>query len=160
MDADELLDRPSARARLTDADDDTLALPEDRPLVVVCDATNADEASGLSKIADALGRALGDSAPVKTVTFETTWPLLRLHLGIDMILGAGGYNTVHEARLTGTPLRAIPRQRLYDRQDRRLVPAELLDDKDWPDPVLRSTCHAIYTNGAHGAIEEIEALVS
>ncbi len=38
------------------------------------------------------------------------WPLLEVMAGIDVLVGSGGYNTVHEARATATPLVALARR--------------------------------------------------
>ena len=151
FDEEDLLDRESARS--------ILGYEGDRYLVVVCDATDPSEASGLQRIAADMLRAYPDEVHVLRATLESTWPLMRLHLGIDLIVGAGGYNTVYEARLTGTPLRAIPRARLYDRQERRLRPIELLDDVDLPQVEPRRETVA-FTNGAHFAVDCIEDCVS
>jgi hypothetical protein len=48
------------------------------------------------------------------------WPALAVLPGVDVLVGAGGYNTVQEARATGTPFVALVRSRLYDRQALRL----------------------------------------
>lgn len=53
-----------------------------------------------------------------------SWPALAVLPGVDVLVGAGGYNTVHEARATGTPFIALARPRLYDRQALRLRPEE------------------------------------
>ncbi len=151
FDAADLLAREAARSRL--------GYEGDRHLVVVCDATDPMEAAGLQRIAGDIRRAFPNAVHVLQASLESTWPLMRLHRGIDLIVGAGGYNTVHEARLTGTPLRAIPRARLYDRQARRLRPSELLDDTDLPLVVARPATVA-FTNGAHFAVECIEACVA
>lgn len=151
FDEEDLLDRESARSRL--------GYEGDRHLVVVCDATDPSEASGLQRIADDILRAYPDDVHVLQATLEATWPLMRLHRGIDLIVGAGGYNTVFEARLTATPLRAIPRARLYDRQERRLRPSELLDEVDLPLVVARPETVA-FTNGVHFAVDCIEDCVA
>lgn len=53
---------------------------------------------------------------------QSPWerPMLAYHRGIDVIVGAGGYNTVYECNATVTPLVAIAERRLYDRQAKRL----------------------------------------
>ncbi|WP_163783215.1 hypothetical protein [Myxococcus vastator] len=55
---------------------------------------------------------------------RSTWPALAVLPGVDVLVGAGGYNTVQEARATGTPFVALARPRLYDRQALRLRPEE------------------------------------
>jgi hypothetical protein len=151
LDACELLSRDAARAELGHHDD--------RPLAVVCDTTKPSESTGLKHLARHLEQAYGDAVRVIHAKLEETWPLMSLHRGIDLLIGAAGYNTVHEARLTGTTLRAIPRQRLYDCQDRRLMPRELLEDSDPPPIRAKQEC-TTYSNGAHDAILGIEGFVS
>lgn len=152
FDAEELLKRDEARNQLGGS--------ANQPVVVVCDATDAHEATGLATVADRLRSRWGDRARVHTAQLEHTWPLLRLHLGIDLLVGSAGYNTVHEARLTQTRLRAIPRERLYDRQQRRLHPSERLEDLDIDLPPLRRQNAATYQNGSHAAVKAIEQLVT
>ncbi len=65
----------------------------------------------------------------------TVWPLLRVMPGLDVLVGAGGYNTVQEARAIGVPYFGFAHRRLYDRQDRRLRPGERVWDED--DAVAR-----------------------
>ncbi|MCZ7648341.1 MAG: hypothetical protein M5U26_24295 [Planctomycetota bacterium] len=95
------------------------------------------------------------------------WPLLELLRGVDLLVGAGGYNTVHEARSAGVPLLAVPRRRTYDRQDRRLRDAERLDEADPVScvrerlasaPPARSRAEPNYRNGVHAALDALERL--
>jgi hypothetical protein len=165
-DADELLAPAAARARLGVASHDR------RPLVLVSASgtdLEIDHARGLAArlgrlLPEALVRAVAPGSPANAV-----WPLLELLPGVDALVGAGGYNTVHETRATCTPLLAVPRRRVYDRQARRLRPAERLADEDLlvsrltellngpsapPRPPPR------YVNGVHAAVERIERLVA
>ena len=151
FDSDELLERSAVRAHF--------ACPADRALCVVCDATDRSEADGLAALAHALRQQLASVVHVHLATLEDTWPLQRLHLGIDLLIGSGGYNTVHEARLSGTPLRAIPRQRFYDRQHRRLQAAEWLDVMDLSGFAPQARVATPYSNGAVAAVQAIECLV-
>lgn len=150
LDAGELLARREARVEL--------GCMDSRPVVVVCDTADPAESAGLGYLAKQLSRSYGDAAHVLRADLERTWPLMRLHLGVDLLIGAAGYNTVHEARSTRTPLRAIARERLYDCQDRRLRPDEVLDEVTLPSPITRSP-DVCYVNGAHDAVRSIEELV-
>lgn len=73
-----------------------------------------------------LGPARGRGPPPEVLRVAV-WPALAVLPGVDVLVGAGGYNTVHEARATGTPLVALARPRLYDRQALRLRPEERAD---------------------------------
>jgi hypothetical protein len=147
MGPEELLPRSAARA--------ALGCPDDRPLVVVCDTTEPRESAGLAYLVEHLREAYGDAAHVMRASLEATWPLMRLHLGVDLLIGAAGYNTVHEARLTATPLKALARERLYDLQDRRLLSHEVLDDAALPGLATR-TSTVDYDNGSSEAVRCIE----
>jgi hypothetical protein len=136
-----------------------MGCPPDRPLVVVCDAADPEEAAGLATIADLLRSRFGSAVHVHQAELAETWPLMRLHLGVDLLVGAGGYNTVHEARLTATPFRAVARQRLYDRQHRRLRSREWLEVQDQNVPPRRPAATVRYTNGTEAAVDAIERLV-
>ena len=151
MGPEELLPRGEARA--------ALGCPDDRPLVVVCDTTEPRECAGLAYLAEHLREAYGDAAHVMLASLEATWPMMRLHLGVDLLVGAAGYNTVHEARLTATPFRAIARERLYDLQGRRLRSHEVLDDAALPELATRAST-ADYDNGTSEAVRCIEGVVS
>ncbi len=97
------------------------------------------------------------------------WPLLEVMAGIDVLVGSGGYNTVHEARATATPLVALAQNRKYDRQDVRLLRAERAGDEDdlirrvakYLDSRSASLIRTIpnYPNGVHAAVEQIERLI-
>lgn len=130
----ELLPRAEARARLGVAPGDT------RPLVAVMGCGTASEVDEAGTVAARLGSLLGDEARVRWLVPSGTpaapepasfrvpvWPALAVLQGVDVLVGAGGYNTVHEARATGTPFVALARPRLYDRQALRLRPEELAD---------------------------------
>lgn len=96
---------------------------------------------------------------------RTVWPLLPLLPGLDVLVAAGGYNTVQEARATGTPLVAFARPRLYDRQHRRLTPEERVEDEAEALRRIRQVLSRAagpqrvtprYENGVHAAVHHIE----
>jgi len=131
-DAHELWPRAKARARL--------GADGDRPLVLVLGTGSADEARAMAALAQDLARALGSRALVRCcappgVTSHASaacgppseepsaiwhWPALELFAGVDVLIGAAGYNTVAEARAASIPLLCIVRQRRYDRQRLRV----------------------------------------
>lgn len=96
------------------------------------------------------------------------WPLLQAMRAISVMVGSGGYNTVHEAKATSTPFIGIPRKRLYDLQYPRLeghsiamnyeeirqYVADEIEETDNSSPTPN------YCNGVHKAINVIEAIKS
>ncbi|RKG79084.1 hypothetical protein D7W79_11200, partial [Corallococcus exercitus] len=77
------------------------------------------------------------------------------------------YNTVQEARATGTPLVAWARPRLYDRQALRLREAEQVGDAAELEAKVASVLQLLlqegprarpgdWVNGVHTAVEAIE----
>ncbi len=125
----ELLPRAEARARLG------VPREEDRPVVAVMGCGNAAEVEEAGAVASRLQARLEGSAWVRWLVppgvaagpSVPVWPALAVLPGVDVLVGAGGYNTVQEARATGTPLVALARPRLYDRQALRLRPEERAD---------------------------------
>ncbi|WP_428264144.1 hypothetical protein [Haliangium sp.] len=161
-DRSELLDRAAARR--------ALGADGDRLLVLVTGTGRQDEIDQSEAVAESLSRALGDQAKVRFSAPgrpENRWPLLPLLAGVDVLVGAGGYNTVHEARATATPLLALARPRRYDRQAQRLRPNELVRA---PDELVERVRRALargprgpvpdYDNGVHHAVTAIEAVLA
>ncbi|MBZ4421348.1 hypothetical protein [Myxococcus sp. RHSTA-1-4] len=122
----ELKPRAEARARLG------VPVEDERPLVAVMGCGTPAEVAEAGAIASRLQTRLGDTALVRWLVPPvpaslrphplrvSVWPALAVLPGVDVLVGAGGYNTVHEARVTGTPFVALARPRLYDRQALRL----------------------------------------
>jgi hypothetical protein len=158
----ELMTRSAARRALG-------AEGESRPLVVVSGCGRAEEVEESRSIAARLAASLGDGALVRCVVplpeGEGIWPLLSVLPGVDVLVGAGGYNTVQEARVTGTPLVALARPRLYDRQALRLRPSELAASVEAllarvPLLLREGSARAAprYVSGTHAAVDLIERL--
>ncbi|AKF84270.1 hypothetical protein MFUL124B02_41485 [Myxococcus fulvus 124B02] len=180
---EEWLGREEARERLGVAPDDT------RPLVAVMGSGNALEVEEAGLIAARLQERLGALAPVrwlappgpwlsekaprkKNVVRDgaprplRVWPALAVMSGVDVLVGAGGYNTVQEARVTGTPLVALARERRYDRQAVRLRPGELART---PEELVERAVELVgsrprrdppsYANGARDAVALIERIL-
>ena len=127
----ELLPRAEARARLGASAEDA------RPVVAVMGCGTPAEVDEAGDLAARLQARLCDTAHVRWLVPPEgaasprpealrvpLWPALAVLPGVDVLGGAGGYNTVHEARATGTPFVALARPRLYDRQALRLRPGE------------------------------------
>ncbi len=169
----ELLDRTAARRRLGITCDD------ERPVVVVAGCGRWDEIEAARLVAVRMHEHVKGVALVRFVSVKGLavseryagsfiWPLLEVMAGIDVLVGSGGYNTVHEARATETPLVALAQNRKYDRQDVRLSPAErAVDEADVIDRVVKhfdsrsasSRTVPSYPNGVHAAVEAIERLI-
>jgi hypothetical protein len=175
----ELLPPTDAR-RLLNVESDTA------PVVAVIGCGRAEEADQMRRLAVQLANEFATVATVRFVTLHTNraevaacqsspglttvnlWPFLEAIRGVSVIVGSGGYNTVHEARATGTRFIGLSWPRLYDRQQRRLRSAERAtdvqavrqhvaaalapDDKDLQNP---PPC---YQNGVHQAVEIIKAM--
>ena len=123
-----------------------------RPVVLVMPSGTPAEADEMATIAARLEQQ-GDAH----IVLARRWPMLELMAGIDVVVGAGGYNTVNEARATRRPLVALCRERRYDRQRRRLRQHEIAGDAD--DVVQRLTAKPdfapdipAYHNGVHRAL--------
>lgn len=120
---DELLPRRSARRVLgLDADPGL-------PLIGVIGSGTGAEIEDLAAAAEGLRAALSERAEVllldpRTPEAAARWPLLGLLPAFDLVIGAGGYNTVYECRATRTPLLALARRRKHDDQAARLGPRE------------------------------------
>ena len=82
---------------------------------------------------------------------------------MDVLIGSGGYNLVHESRLTETQLFAFPQKRLYDNQFLRLTPNEYCESPEELIYRIEMTCNkkvktSTYENGAITAVKMIEKL--
>lgn len=118
--ADEMRPREEVRRALGVEDDEKLVA------VIGCGtAEEIEEARRLARRIEGAGRAVRLFTPFDEAP---RWPLFEDFLGFDAIVGAGGYNTVHEARAARRPLLSLPRRRLYDDQAGRLSAAERLED--------------------------------
>ncbi|GAB4569556.1 MAG: hypothetical protein Tsb0020_23790 [Haliangiales bacterium] len=167
-DADELLPRERARRELE--------VDPTADCVLVSGTGSEREIRAAAALAERLTRALSDSGTrAVEVRFSglgvagMRWPLLRWLRGVDLLIGAGGYNTVSEARATATSLLAFAQPRRYDRQVLRLRAGEHIDsERDVCARALaqlrqrrgRADERLWYDNGVHRAVDEIEAAVA
>ena len=169
---DELLDQVTAweLLRITDTH---------LPVIAVIASGLPGESQALNALAARLSHALIGRATVRLIALDQSsdtpavetvwlWPCLSAIRGIDLLVGAGGYNTVWEARATGTPLLAIARPRLYDRQDVRLESHErVANEAEAQQRVLALVEQAAghrksvpdYVNGVQSAIQRIDVIV-
>ncbi len=138
---------------------------QSQPLVVVSRSGMPAESKFFEALAEELIERLGDRVQIRlirppgsseslAVDSMEIWPLLQSIRGVDAIVGAAGYNTVVEARSSGTPLLSFPQSRLYDRQQRRLTKRETMANIDQVVARLES----LATRYSHG--REIPAFVN
>jgi len=158
-DADELASPEDARTEL--------GVTDESPLVCVVASGKAEEIAAAEERVRQLAEHLGNRAHVRFLSVlkigscPPFWPLIRLLPGVDLLVGSGGYNTVYEARATGTPLLAIPQQRLYDRQDQRLRAEESIDAAELNERVAavrRKPTTPRFENGVHAAVRALRSL--
>jgi len=164
-------DRSAARRRLH-------LSGEKRPVVLVAGTGNREDIDHFAGVADALEQELGRDArivfaslpgvPLGRVSRDVSeirlWPLVDVLSGVDVLVAAGGYNTVQEARGFGCPLVGWPRERRYDRQDRRLTESEtVVGETELIERVSQylsgSAPTRLATVQTNGAVEAVEILL-
>jgi len=178
-DAHELLSPFEAR-RVLDVESDTL------PVVAVIGSGRAQEVEQMDRLAGRLASEFGSRAAVRFVALRARnvvergrppenagrisnlWPFLQAIRGVSVSVGNGGYNTVHEARVTQTPLVALARPRLYDRQERRLTEKEVVSGfqavRNRVAAAIAPTSSGLtesppqYENGVYAAIDILDRL--
>ena len=110
------------------------------PLIVVSGCGTSDESLQMARFALRLHSDFSANCHIRMTSLDesavqeageigvTMWPLLAVLTGVDLLIGAGGYHTVYESRVSQTPLFAIAQKRLYDRQAHRLLATEQAAD--------------------------------
>jgi hypothetical protein len=158
---------------------------EGRALVLVLGCGRASEIIEMQLLADELADRFADRAvvcwsapdgvnstrgdgtqfisPSRAVQLSV-WPMLKYLPGVDLLIGAGGYNTVAEARATGTPFIGLVRERLYDRQSIRLADSERCADMPAVISAVeqrlqpRTPVSIQFENGVHAAVRFLKSL--
>lgn len=168
--ATELLSREAARRQLR--------VESELPVVLVPAAGRPEEVAGDRQLATRLAEELRGRAEVRLALFSAmrpqstelqtiaAWPLLAVLPGVDIVVGAGGYHTVHEARAVGVPLLAQARPRKYDQQELRLRHDESAANDDELIARIKERLGTLpqrgapaYENGVHSAVDAIEVLL-
>ncbi len=102
-------------------------------------------------------------SPVPDKSDLCIWPIMELMNGVDLIIGAGGYNTVSESRATKTPLLGKPLDRIYDIQKGRLQNDQMFMNVEEIIKCLpkfeRNSRSDLYVNGTYKSVELIESLL-
>lgn len=172
-DSQELLSPTLARAALQ------IPTENDRPICVVVGSGKPDEAIAAAEAARRMAELVAGDSIIRFVSCDekalavagamgsSLWPLLAALNGVDLLVGAGGYNTVFEARATATPFIAVAQSRLYDRQAHRLLPSECAVNWDHAIELARQFLESPnakrrnpsppFANGADEAIRQILA---
>lgn len=171
-DCDQLLSVAEARDMLGVTDHST-------PVIVVMGSGTEAELQEMERLATELDAKFGSVGQIRFVAPNLgdvagdrlrIWPLLEVMPGISIMIGSGGYNTVKEAKATGTHLIGIARERLYDRQERRLSKlcqvnraTDVVDVAEQLSTLLADGVESMksptYVNGVHQAVLAITQLV-
>ncbi len=141
--------------------------------VLVCAGGNREEQSWYGAVTD---RLLAAGAPVRCVAPELPpgcplecwvpyWPAIDLLAGASVVVGGGGYNTVHECQSWNLPLVAKAWPRKYDRQQRRIARYEnaiaVAEPEEAAAAALAAMAHPApdavpdFVNGAEEAVRHI-----
>lgn len=162
-----------------------LRVASDKPVIAVLGCGNAGELDEMRSIALRLAdkfqtsaeirfvsplSAESDSASSNDLIEITLWPFMDVLRGVTLVIGSGGYNTVHETSAVGVKLVGLPRRRMYDSQSHRLPPSDTAMNYEEIEHAveLHLASHALqhtefppqYENGAHEAVEVIEAALA
>lgn len=160
-DADELLPQVDARRRL--------GVYDEAPLVVAISTGEAAWEEDFLALVHKVWHRLGEPGQLRVATPHARpgaishYPLFELMPGIDVIIGAGGYNLFHESRAAGVPAIFLPQPRRYDDQHWRTQHTGLIDSPEALETALRHALtqprkHIAFTNGAALAAAEIMRL--
>jgi hypothetical protein len=94
--------------------------------ILICAAGNRDELAWYGEVAELI-RDLENGISVRVIApacpprcpkefWIPYWPAIDLYAAAGVLVGGGGYNTIHEAEVSGAPLICRPWDRKYDRQ--------------------------------------------
>lgn len=173
--AEELLPRAEAKARLGVAEDETVVLG--------VSSDDAEWTRDFFALLDKIWRRLKPQAqwrfaalpsPRHPITSSPPlhvghYPLIELFNGVDVIIGASGYNLFHEAQACGVEAIFLPQPRRYDDQFWRAREATVARSPEELERLLYEkleTCRlkplqaAQFTNGARAAAQAIAQWLS
>jgi hypothetical protein len=163
-DADELLPRAEARRKL--------GVTDDAPVVLGVGCGEPEWDASVFGLLEKIWRRRQPLAHLRLASLTPAagtvnhFPLLELFNGVDLLVGAGGYNLAHEARACGVPALFLPRARRYDDQQWR-AGSDGVDSPEALEARIMASLTALtprpasaYNNGASraaGAIAELLA---
>jgi UDP:flavonoid glycosyltransferase YjiC (YdhE family) len=130
--------------------------------ILICPAGKAEESAWYDAVGDSLAACGG-------LMVRQAWPAMDVFPQASVVIGGGGYNTVHECLALGVPLVACAWPRKYDRQSVRLERAArqgVVIRVDIPEQAAaaaielsrtpRANCAVPqFVNGAHDAVRLI-----
>lgn len=150
-----------------------LKVNDTRKIILVCASGQAAELPLFTQLTQALNQAFPECA-VRILSphcpenaLKTLWvshhPGIECLAAADVVVGAGGYNTVYECVAVGVPLVALALPRLYDRQTKRAnkinqvqnIPDAVFTVKKILNTVTKTHLRPTYTNGAIAALHHI-----
>ncbi|MHB9133217.1 MAG: hypothetical protein ACYDBB_19275 [Armatimonadota bacterium] len=161
-DAEELLPREEARRRL--------GIHDDRMVVVGVSTGDAEWETDFCNLLQKVWRRVQPDAHLRFASVRKTaahYPLFELCNGIDLVIGAAGYNLFHETQAAGVPAIFLPQPRQYDDQFRRVRQAQVATSPEELEEALRQAAAefrpeekkpAAFENGAIKAAESINML--
>ncbi len=164
-DAEERLPREQARARM--------GVMDERPIVLGVSSGDAEwQADFFALLAKIWRRRSLDAhlrlaSPQSGEHIQDHYPLLELFNGVDLLIGASGYNLFHEARACGVPAIFLPRHKRFDNQQWRARASLVADTPEALETLILnalarpSSRHSVtYTNGAFIAARSIADLLT
>lgn len=129
--AEDLPPRESIRADLQVFDPD---IPPNTPLILICVSGQVSEQPIYGELTQQISarfpqisvRCLAAEPPpgCPVERWICHWPGIQCLWAADLVVGGAGYHTIQECIAVGTPLIALPWQRIYDRQRLRLQVAQ------------------------------------
>ncbi|MHB9026978.1 MAG: hypothetical protein ACYC7E_22815 [Armatimonadota bacterium] len=167
-DAEELLPRAAAKARL--------GVGENERVVLGVSSGEAAWTYDFFLLLQKVWRRLHPAAQLRLAApypvgsgplFVEHYPLLELFNGVDLVVGASGYNLFHETQACGVPAIFLPQPRRFDDQRWRARAAHTAANPVELESLLRGELAALsprasahYHNGALTAAQAIAELLS
>jgi hypothetical protein len=168
-DAEELLSREEARVRL--------GAEPNLPFVLAVASGSEEQARAFVGAVRTAWRGLGQPGVIRFVgaahaaepesaTFH--FPLIELLPGVDLVIGAAGYNLFHEVHAVGVPAVFLPQNRLYDDQFGRASQARVAHDPGELESLMADALRnwqvargePSYANGAHEVVSLLGELAA
>jgi hypothetical protein len=160
-DVDELLSREAARQRM--------GIEDDQPVVLGVSSGDPEWEGQFFPLLEKIWRRRMPHAHLRLASprrGEGSEPLLERFNGIDLVIGASGYNLFHEAQACGIPAIYLPQPRRFDDQHWRARNARIAETPQALEALVITHLAALprrrsadYRNGAIIAARTIAALM-